>query len=92
MNNKYLILAISVVLISGCSKKTEESAADSASVQEAQVVAHDTQNAKQAADQAVVDAATPANTTPATEQKPETILTTEVSDAEKARRMVREAK
>ncbi len=93
MNNKYLILALSVILISGCSKKSEETVADSASNQSVEAVSQDVQSAKEAADQAVTDAAAPNNpdTTPVTEQKPETILTTEVSQAEKARRMVREA-
>lgn len=93
MNNKHLILALSLILISGCSKKAEEASADSATNSSVEVASQDIQNAKQAADQAVADAASPSNpnTTPVTEQKPETILTTEVSDAEKARRMVREA-
>ena len=93
MNNKHLILALSLILISGCSKKAEEASADSATNSSVEVASQDVQNAKQAADQAVADAASPSNpnTTPVTEQKPETILTTEVSDAEKARRMVREA-
>lgn len=93
MNNKHLILVLSLILISGCSKKAEEASADSATNSSVEVASQDIQNAKQAADQAVADAASPSNpnTTPVTEQKPETILTTEVSDAEKARRMVREA-
>ncbi len=93
MNNKHLILVLSLILISGCSKKAEEASADSATNSSVEVASQDVQNAKQAADQAVADAASPSNpnTTPVTEQKPETILTTEVSDAEKARRMVREA-
>lgn len=93
MNNKHLILILSLILISGCSKKAEEASADSATNSSVEVASQDVQNAKQAADQAVADAASPSNpnTTPVTEQKPETILTTEVSDAEKARRMVREA-
>lgn len=93
MNNKHLILVLSLILISGCSKKVEEASADSATNSSVEVASQDVQNAKQAADQAVADAASPSNpnTTPVTEQKPETILTTEVSDAEKARRMVREA-
>ncbi|RZG88650.1 DUF4349 domain-containing protein [Acinetobacter sp. WCHAc060033] len=93
MNNKHLILVLSLILISGCSKKAEEASADSATNSSVEVASQDVQNAKQAADQAVADAASPSNpnTTPVTEQKPETILTTDVSDAEKARRMVREA-
>ena len=93
MNNKHLILALSLILISGCSKKVEEASEDSATNSSVEVASQDVQNAKQAADQAVADAASPSdpNTTPVTEQKPETILTTDVSDAEKARRMVREA-
>ena len=91
-NNKHLILALSLVLISGCSKKAEESSADSTAAVEA--VVHDSTaqdaTAKEAADQVAVEAESP-NTTPVTEQKPEIILPTVVSDAEKARRMVREA-
>ncbi|WP_151806128.1 DUF4349 domain-containing protein [Acinetobacter bereziniae] len=91
MNNKHLILALSLVLISGCAKKAEE-AAESASAQDSQVVA---QNAVQAADASEKSneqaAENTVDTTPVTEQKPETILSTDVSQAEKARRMVREA-
>ncbi len=92
MNNKHLILALSIMIISGCAKKSEEAAADSTANQTVEVAAQDIQNAK-VAEQVATDAAAPSNpnTTPVTEQKPETILTTEVSDAEKARRMVREA-
>jgi hypothetical protein len=90
MNNKYLILALSLILISGCAKKAEEAAESSASAQDSQAIAQD---AAQAADASEKNAEQSADidTTPVTEQKPETILTTDVSQAEKARRMVREA-
>ncbi|WP_373350299.1 hypothetical protein [Acinetobacter bereziniae] len=91
MNNKHLILALSLVLISGCAKKAEE-AAESASVQDSQVVAQDAVQAADASEKSNEQAAeNTVDTTPVTEQKPETILSTDVSQAEKARRMVREA-
>ncbi|WP_151805030.1 DUF4349 domain-containing protein [Acinetobacter bereziniae] len=91
MNNKHLILALSLVLISGCTKKAEE-AAESASAQDSQVVAQDAVQAADASEKSNEQAAeNTVDTTPVTEQKPETILSTDVSQAEKARRMVREA-
>lgn len=91
MNNKHLILALSLVLISGCAKKAEE-AAESASAQDSQVVAQDAVQAEDASEKSNEQAAeNTVDTTPVTEQKPETILSTDVSQAEKARRMVREA-
>ncbi|WP_151961142.1 DUF4349 domain-containing protein [Acinetobacter bereziniae] len=91
MNNKHLILALSLVLISGCAKKAEE-AAESASAQDSQVVAQDAVQAADASEKSNEQAAeNTVDTTPVTEQKPQTILSTEVSQAEKARRMVREA-
>ncbi|MBJ8452239.1 hypothetical protein I6M90_10405 [Acinetobacter bereziniae] len=91
MNNKHLILALSLVLISGCAKKAEE-AAESASAQDSQVVAQDAVQAADASEKSNEQAAeNTIDTTPVTEQKPETILSTDVSQAEKARRMVREA-
>ena len=92
MNNKHLILALSLVLLSGCAKKTEEAAESSASAQDAQVVAQDAAQAADAAEKSTEQVAeNSVDTTPVTEQKPETILSTDVSQAEKARRMVREA-
>lgn len=91
MNNKHLILALSLVLISGCAKKAEE-AAESASAQDSQVVAQDAVQAADASEKSNEQAAeNTVDTTPVTEQKPETILSADVSQAEKARRMVREA-
>lgn len=91
MNNKHLILALSLVLISGCAKKAEE-AAEIASAQDSQVVAQDAVQAADASEKSNEQAAeNTVDTTPVTEQKPETILSTDVSQAEKARRMVREA-
>ncbi|WP_335959434.1 hypothetical protein [Acinetobacter bereziniae] len=91
MNNKHLILALSLVLISGCAKKAEE-AAESASAQDSQVVAQDAVQVADASEKSNEQAAeNTVDTTPVTEQKPETILSTDVSQAEKARRMVREA-
>ena len=92
MNNKHLILALSFVLLSGCAKKSEEAAESSASAQDAQVVAQDAAQAADATGKSTEQAAeNSVDTTPVTEQKPETILSTDVSQAEKARRMVREA-
>lgn len=72
-------------------KKTEE-AAESASAQDSQVVAQDAVQAADASEKSNEQAAeNTVDTTPVTEQKPETILSTDVSQAEKARRMVREA-
>ena len=84
MNNKLLIAFLSVVIISGCSKRAEESSmdvqADSASVQNQSVEV-----------QAEAVADNEPNTTPVAEQKPDVILNTAVNPAESARRMVREA-
>ncbi|MCG7220621.1 DUF4349 domain-containing protein [Acinetobacter sp. AG3] len=92
MNNKHLILALSLVLLSGCAKKSEQAAESSASAQDAQVVAQGAAQAADAAEKSTEQAAeNSVDTTPVTEQKPETILSTDVSQAEKARRMVREA-
>ncbi|MCS4296969.1 MULTISPECIES: hypothetical protein [Acinetobacter] len=92
MNNKHLILALSLVLLSGCAKKSEEAAESSASAPDTQVVAQDAAQAADAAEKSTEQAAeNSVDTTPVTEQKPETILSTDVSQAEKARRMVREA-
>ena len=92
MNNKHLILALSLVLLSGCAKKSEEAAESSASAQDTEVVAPDAAQAADAAEKSAEQAAeNSVDTTPVTEQKPETILSTDVSQAEKARRMVREA-
>lgn len=72
-------------------KKAEE-AAESASAQDSQVVAQDAVQAADASEKSNEQAAeNTVDTTPVTEQKPETILSTDVSQAEKARRMVREA-
>ncbi len=72
-------------------KKTEE-AAESASAQDSQVVAQDAVQVADASEKSNEQAAeNTVDTTPVTEQKPETILSTDVSQAEKARRMVREA-
>lgn len=92
MNNKHLILALSLVLLSGCAKKSEEAAESSASAPDTEVVAQDAAQAADAAEKSTEQAAeNSVDTTPVTEQKPETILSTDVSQAEKARRMVREA-
>lgn len=92
MNNKHLILTLSLVLLSGCAKKSEEAAESSASAPDTQVVAQDAAQAADAAEKSTEQAAeNSVDTTPVTEQKPETILSTDVSQAEKARRMVREA-
>ncbi|MFW1756207.1 DUF4349 domain-containing protein [Acinetobacter guillouiae] len=92
MNNKHLILVLSLVLLSGCAKKSEEAAESSASAPDTQVVAQDAAQAADAAEKSAEQATeNSVDTTPVTEQKPETILSTDVSQAEKARRMVREA-
>lgn len=88
MNNKLLTVLLACLLSAGCAKKTEEAATDaSSSNQEVQVTAE----AKEAADVADAVAANESNTTPATTDKPNVILNTEVSQAETSRRMVREA-
>lgn len=86
MNNKFLIALLCTVVLTGCSKKTEESVADSA---------ESTTSVANEAPQNAADAATAAdnepNTTPVTEQKPDVILNAQVNPAEATRRMVREA-
>lgn len=85
MNNKFLIVLLSCIVLAGCSKK--EQAAEEASPS--------TENAATAADAAVADTdavgSAEANATPVTEQKPETILNPTVNPVEQNRRMVREA-
>ncbi len=84
MNNKHLILALSLVLLSGCAKKSEQAAESSASAQDAQVVAQDAAQAADAAEKSAEQATeNSVDTIPVTEQKPETILSTDVSQAEK---------
>ncbi|OTG89794.1 DUF4349 domain-containing protein [Acinetobacter sp. ANC 3832] len=88
MNNKLLTVLLACLLSAGCAKKTEEAATDaSSSNQDVQVAAE----AKETADVADAVAANESNTTPATTDKPNVILNTEVSQAETSRRMVREA-
>lgn len=84
MINKYLIAMFTVILISGCSKKTEEMATEaSADAQPAQVSTQQAQAAESTSNEP--------STTPATTQKPETILNEQVNPAEASRKMVREA-
>ena len=90
INNKLFILILSLVLLSGCSKKHEEAAADSSSSsQNTQVVEQTATETVTKVEEQTVEPSP--DTMPVTEQKPEIILTTEASQAEKARRMVREA-
>lgn len=85
MNQNFLIALICAVILTGCSKKAEESP-ESASADSAAVAADSAQVEPVAA-----SADQQPNTTPVTEQKPEVILNTQVNAAEATRRMVREA-
>lgn len=85
MNHKFLAAFLCAVVLSGCSKKTEESS-ELASAENTAVVADSAQPV--AAD---VAAENQPNSTPVSAQKPEVILNTQVNAAEATRRMVREA-
>lgn len=86
MNHKFLAAFLCAFVLSGCSKKPEESSAESASVDSAVIAADSTQNEAVAA-----SAEHEPNLTPVTEQKPDVILNTAVNASEATRRMVREA-
>ncbi|WP_312967995.1 hypothetical protein [Acinetobacter gerneri] len=85
MQNKSIVLTLLLIsLMSGCAKK--EAASDSSNDAQA------ADAAQVATDSAIqAEAVHEPNTTPATEQKPEVILNTQVNPAEATRRMVREA-
>lgn len=85
MNHKFLAAFLCAVVVSGCSKKSEESS-ELASAENTAVAADSTQTA--AAD---VPAEYQPNTTPVSGQKPEVILNTQINGVEATRRMVREA-
>ncbi|MBU3848518.1 MAG: DUF4349 domain-containing protein [Candidatus Acinetobacter avistercoris] len=85
MNHKFLAAFLCAVVLSGCSKKTEESS-ELASAEHTAVAADSAQPV--AAD---VAAEYQPNSTPVSAQKPEVILNTQVNAAEATRRMVREA-
>jgi len=84
MKNPVLIIAFSLLLVSGCSKKTEEMASEASPSAQDSVAAQ----AEPTAQNAEVNAP---STTPVTEQKPETILNEQANPAEASRKMVREA-
>lgn len=86
MDNKLLAALLCSLLLLGCSKKAEPPA------EESNPTTKTATNAETAAPDAAADqtAAEP-NTTPVTEQKPETILNPTVNPVEQNRRMVREA-
>ena len=88
-SQKIIFSVLLACLITGCSKKAEEySQEDTSSHEQAVAIESSTKNSE---DPVAADAAPEPNTTPQTEQKPETILNTQVSTAETKRRMVREA-
>lgn len=84
MKNPVLIIAFSLLLVSGCSKKTEEMAREASPSAQDSVAAQ----AEPTAQNAEVNAP---STTPVIEQKPETILNEQANPAEASRKMVREA-
>lgn len=73
MKKTILILAMSMVLVSGCSKKTEEMASEASTSAQDSVTAQTESVANSPAENADVNAP---STTPVTEQKPESILRT----------------
>jgi PBP1b-binding outer membrane lipoprotein LpoB len=83
MNNKLIIALLSGVIVIGCSKK--EQAPEN----------HEPSTEATATTDAATDVETAvpaeANSTPVTEQKPDTILSTTANPVEQSRRMVREA-
>lgn len=84
MKKTTLMLTLSLVLISGCSKKSEDMASEaSPSAQETA-----TTQTERTTESAEVNAP---STAPVTEQKPDTILNPQVNPAEASRSMVREA-
>lgn len=85
MNHKFLAAFLCAVVLSGCSKKEDESSAE-ASADSAVVAADSAQTEAVAA-----STEHEPNATPVTSQKPDVILNTEVNAAEATRRMVREA-
>ncbi len=88
MKKTILILAMSRVLVSGCSKKSEEMASEASTSAQDSMTAQTERVANSSAENADVNAP---STTPVTEQKPDTILNDQVNPAEASRRMVREA-
>lgn len=87
MNNKLLVALLSCVILAGCSKK-EQPVEDASPVTETTATAADVDAAATAAESA---GPAEANSTPVTEQKPESILNPTVNPVEQNRRMVREA-
>ncbi|AMW79047.1 hypothetical protein AMD27_09205 [Acinetobacter sp. TGL-Y2] len=85
MNHKLLAAFLCAVVLSGCSKKQDESSAEASA--DSAVVAADSAQTEAVA----VSAEHEPNATPVTSQKPDVILNTEVNAAEATRRMVREA-
>lgn len=87
MKNKIILVLLCSVILSSCSKKTDESevAADSANVSELST------DAQSVANESPVAADHEPETTPVTEQNPDVILTDKPNPVEKNRRMVREA-
>lgn len=85
MKNKYLVAILTLIVLSGCSKKTEELASEaSQETQDSHVVA---------SNEATTDTSqsnTP-STAPITEQKPSQIINEQLNAAENGRKMVREA-
>lgn len=89
MNIKICAILVLSLTLSACAKKSEESSSvDSQSAEVEQAASPDQHAAMEAAEAA--DAAE-ANATPVSAQKPDVILSQQVSQAEATRRMVREA-
>ncbi|TCM61447.1 uncharacterized protein DUF4349 [Acinetobacter calcoaceticus] len=87
MNNKYLVAILACLILSGCTKKAEDRAEPAAANDAAAVATQQSETAQTAADNAAAEP----NTTPVTEQKPDSILNAAVNAVELGRRMVREA-
>ncbi len=87
MKNKYLVAIVTILIITGCSKKENaESSADSST--------HSNEIVQQTADTAksADNLENQPNTSPASAQKPDVILNPQINQVEAARKMVREAK
>lgn len=86
MNNKFLIAFVSCMVLAGCAKREDRALDETATQKTTETAVTETAENTDAAPEAA-----DVNTTPVTEQKPETILNPVINPAEVGRRMVRQA-
>lgn len=82
MNNKVLVTLVSCMVLAGCAKRDDRAIDETATQKTTETTAAENTDAAEATD---------VNTTPVTEQKPDTILNPVINPAEVGRRMVRQA-